>query len=87
MWQSWLITAQVELHRIAKHSHGSNSLSDNWFLIAAVLAIITAFALWQARTRPYFLIGWLWFRETLTLREFLGMAVLAASILVIAIID
>jgi tetratricopeptide (TPR) repeat protein len=32
---------------------------------AAVLATVTAGAVWQARRRPYLLVGWLWFLGTL----------------------
>ncbi len=38
-----------------------------WQILAslAVLALVTALSLWQARRRPYLLVGWLWFCGTL----------------------
>ncbi|HMJ08618.1 MAG TPA: tetratricopeptide repeat protein, partial [Pyrinomonadaceae bacterium] len=38
-----------------------------WQVAASVvlLAVITALCVWSARTRPYFLMGWLWFLGTL----------------------
>lgn len=58
--------------------------SWSWFAAFSLMNAAYVFAVGQIELIFSLLVGWLWFRERLTARELLGMAVLTASILAIA---
>lgn len=58
--------------------------SWSWFAAFSLMNAAYVFAVGQIELIFSLIVGWLWFRERLTVRELLGMAVLGASILAIA---
>jgi drug/metabolite transporter (DMT)-like permease len=60
--------------------------SWSWFAAFSLMNAAYVFAVGQVELIFSLLVGWLWFRERLTSREFSGMAVLGASILAISVL-
>ncbi len=60
--------------------------SWSWFAAFSLMNAAYVFAVGQVELIFSLLIGWLWFGEKLTAREALGMGVLAASIIAIAVL-
>ena len=58
--------------------------SWSWFAAFSLMNAAYVFAVGQIELIFSLIVGWLWFRERLTARELLGMAILGASILAIA---
>ena len=60
--------------------------SWSWFAAFTLMNAAYVFAVGQIELIFSLLVGWFWFREKLTLRELVGMSVLGASILAIALL-
>ena len=60
--------------------------SWSWFAAFSLMNAAYVFAVGQVELIFSLLIGWLWFGEKLTARELLGMGVLGASIIAVALL-
>lgn len=89
VWLWWREPGQIGAtlaawRQVALVGAASVAGSWSWFAAFSLMNAAYVFAVGQVELIFSLLVGWLWFRERLTARELVGMAILTASILVVA---